>query len=86
MEDIDTRLKAVEADTKEILTLLKSNPDFNKKGYIEKVIDLRKDVNILIKKEEIFHTKVVTITGITMAIVGFIIWIADKIINLLTNK
>lgn len=86
IERLENKIEGLDTQLKEVLTLLKSNPDYNKKGYIEKVSDLRKDVNILITKEKVRHAKVVTISAITMTLVAAIIWIADKIINFLMNK
>ena len=86
MEDIERRLKTVEADLKEIISLLKSNPEYNRKGIPQQLQEMKIDVDALIMKEKIFHTKVITYAGVAATTVLVIEWIGDKIIDLLTGK
>ena len=86
MEDIEQRLKAVETNTNQILSLMKSNPEFKTKGIIEQLNDVKWDVDVLKKKETIFHTRTATYAGVATTAVLVIVWIGDKIIKLLLNK
>lgn len=86
MDDIETRLKAVEKNTAKILSLLKSNPEFATKGVIEQLNDVKYDVELLKKKETIFHTRVVTYAGVATTTVLIVVWIGDKIIKLFYNN
>lgn len=83
MSNIEQRLKTVEDNTSEILHILKSNPDFNKKGLVEEVGDLRKEVNTLVLKEKLFNTKLMTYISVFTFFAGAILWIGDKIFGLI---
>jgi len=73
MEDINKRLTVVEDNTKEILGILKSSKDFNRKGLVETVQDHSDRLSLLELQKKIEKVKA-GILGFLVGGVIVIIW------------
>jgi uncharacterized YccA/Bax inhibitor family protein len=79
MSDIEKRLQSVEEDTKQILSILKSNSDYNTKGLFEQVSDNTHAIRELQIKDKVRAGQLLVLAFIGGAIASFIAWIVDFI-------
>ena len=81
--ELNKRLSSIEARLSSIAFLLESNDKTNTKGLAETVHDLKRDVDSLYRWKTILNTKIVTYAGLVSVLVGFVVWLGDKLIDVL---
>ena len=79
MNDVEKRLQSVEEDTKQILSILKSNSDYNTKGLFEQVNDNTNAIREIQIKDKVRTGQFLALAFLGGAIASFIAWIMDFI-------
>ena len=79
MNDVEKRLQSVEEDTKQILSILKSNSDYNTKGLFEQVNDNTNAIREIQIKDKVRTGQFLILAFLGGAIASFIAWIMDFI-------
>lgn len=79
MNDVEKRLQSVEEDTKQILSILKSNSDYNTKGLFEQVNDNTNAIREIQIKDKVRTGQFLVLAFLGGVIANFIAWIMDFI-------